>query len=188
MRSFLALLVLVAVIGDVSAQSRRGRRQNARQSQYSNQEAAVMGSTMLTMPAAPVPAAPPSWRTEESQSPAASAGTITAGQECADALAEVNAARAQRGLRPYANDPGLAAGALACARARAQQHNHGHCNGPGGDFAYLPAGVHAEAGGCAAWQPSWGFGACAMYDNYVYCGAAWVMGNDGLKYCHLFVR
>lgn len=110
--------------------------------------------------------------------------------KCDDALAEVNAARAQRGLRPYLPDPVLNRAARKCAEWRAARLCEGHCNLPQGDFTFLEPvyPVGSCAGGCAAWQPSWGFGACAMYDNYTYCGAAWVMGRDGLKYCHLFVR
>ncbi len=105
-----------------------------------------------------------------------------------DALWEVNAKRAARGMRPYLNDAGLNQGALACATYRAARLMFGHCDGQMGDFAFLPPGVHAEAGGCAAYEPSYGFMACAMFDNYTYCGAAWVLGRDGKRYCHLFVR
>lgn len=190
MRSLLALLVVLAFVADVSAQSRRQRRQMEQQSQWSQQNAAVMGGTVLTMNPAPAvtPAPASSWRTEESKKSEPTSTTITAGQECADALTEVNANRAQRGLRPFINDPLLAQGALACARVRAASHHAGHCDGQRGDFAYLPAGAQATAGGCGALELSWGWGTCCTYDNYTYCGAAWVMGNDGRRYMHLFVR
>jgi len=104
----------------------------------------------------------------------------------ADALAEVNATRAQRGLPPFMPDPMLNQAAQACARQRAARMIDGHL--PESDFAYLPAGVSASAAGCAAWEPSMGWGACCTYDSYTYAGAAWSMGNDGRRYMHLFVR
>lgn len=109
---------------------------------------------------------------------------------CADALSEVNAARAKRGLKPYLPDPVLSEAALKCAKVRAAGLIQGHCSGPRGDFAYLPANFNTNgiAAGCAAWEPSWGWGACCTYDGYKYCGAAWVLGKDGRRYMHLFVR
>lgn len=101
-----------------------------------------------------------------------------------DALEQLNAQRAQRGLRPYIHDAGLTQAAQRCAEIRAERLIFGHIN----DFAYVPSGSQASASGCAAWEPSWGFGACAVYDNYTYCGAAWVMGRDGKRYCHAFYR
>lgn len=114
--------------------------------------------------------------------------TKATGKCCDDALAEVNAARAQRGLRPYVNDPALNEAARKCAARRASIHCAGHC--PESDFTYLSPSVNTNGvvGGCAAWEPSWGWGACATYDNYTYCGAAWVMGSDGRRYMHLFAR
>jgi hypothetical protein len=103
-----------------------------------------------------------------------------------DALAEVNATRAQRGLRPYQHDPLLNQAAQACAKQRATRQISGHL--PESDFHYLPSGASANAAGCAAWTPDWGWGACCTYDNYTYAGAAWVMGQDGRRYMHLFVR
>jgi hypothetical protein len=100
-------------------------------------------------------------------------------------LAEVNAARAKRGLRPFQHDPQLTHAAQACARTRASRRIAGHLSN---DFAYLPAGVTAKAAGCGALEPSWGWGTCCTYDNYTYAGAAWVMGADGKRYMHLFVR
>lgn len=102
-----------------------------------------------------------------------------------DALGEVNAERAKRGLAPYRNDPLLAQAAYTAATKRAAGLIAGHLPN---DFACLPPGGSATTAGCAAWEPSWGFGACAMYDNYTYAGAAWVMGRDGRRYMHLFVR
>lgn len=190
MRSFLALLVLVAMVADVSAQSlreRRAMRREARQGRLIDQDAAIVSSTVLTSNPAPdtSPAMPPLPRRPEEAKSEASPTTITAGQECADALAEVNAERAKRGLRPFVHDPLLAQGALACARERAKFHIHGHLDS---DFARLPSGASATAAGCGALELSWGWGTCCTYDNYTYCGAAWVMGNDGRRYMHVFVR
>lgn len=111
--------------------------------------------------------------------------SATTGTSCAEALDEVNATRAQRGLKPFIHDPELSKAAYGCAKARAAGLIAGHLPS---DFAYLPSGATATSAGCAAWEPSWGWGACCTYDNYTYAGAAWVMGNDGRRYMHLFVR
>jgi hypothetical protein len=103
----------------------------------------------------------------------------------ADALEEVNAARAARGLRPFIKDDNLTAGAMNVADFRAARRMAGHTKN---DFAGLPAGCTARAAGCAAWPPSMGWGACCTYENYRYAGAAWAMGPDGKRYMHLFVR
>ena len=103
-----------------------------------------------------------------------------------DALDEVNAERARRGLKPFLPDPLLNKAALACARQRSARGIHGHL--PESDFSYLPAGAQATSAGCGALEPSWGWGTCCTYDNYTYAGAAWVMGADGRRYMHLFVR
>lgn len=102
-----------------------------------------------------------------------------------EALQEVNAARARRGLRPFQPDPLLAEAARRCAEVRASRRIAGHLSS---DFAYLPSGASARAAGCGALEPSWGWGTCCTYDNYTYAGAAWVMGTDGRRYMHLFVR
>jgi hypothetical protein len=103
-----------------------------------------------------------------------------------DALAEVNATRAQRGLPAFQPDPLLNQAARSCAKQRASRLISGHL--PESDFHYLPSGASANAAGCAAWTPDWGWGACCTYDSYTYAGAAWVMGQDGRRYMHLFVR
>lgn len=105
-----------------------------------------------------------------------------------DALDEVNARRAARGLPAFIKDPGLTLAAAACAKVRAASFVDGHLGGPMGDFGYLPAGVSASAAGCGALEPSWGWGTCCMDDHYTYAGAAWVMGANGKRYMHLFVR
>ena len=110
---------------------------------------------------------------------------VVAGPLHGDALAEVNAARAMRGLPPYLRDEGLTVGALTVARFRAANGIGGHT---GNDFAGLPAGVGASAAGCAAWPVGLGWGACTTYERWTYAGAAWAIGADGRRYMHLFVR
>ncbi len=117
--------------------------------------------------------------------PAPSALPVASSTGSADALDEVNAYRAKKGLRPFIGDPLLTQAANACAKQRAATHCHGHL---ASDFAYLPAGAVATAAGCGALEPSWGWGTCCADDNYTYAGAAWVMGSDGRRYMHLFVR
>lgn len=102
-----------------------------------------------------------------------------------DALNEVNSARAQRGLPPFIHDPNLASAAEVCAGLRAQYLLAGHT---ANDFAALPFGVSASAAGCGALDPSWGWGTCCTFDNYRYAGAAVVVGRDGRRFMHLFVR
>ena len=112
-------------------------------------------------------------------------GVAPTGATAEDVLAEVNALRAQRGMRPYILDTGLTEGALRCAITRAQQHQAGHTSN---DFAYLPPGVRASAGGCAAWPVGQGWGSCCIWENATYAGAAYCIGTDGKRYMHLFVR
>jgi hypothetical protein len=103
----------------------------------------------------------------------------------AEALDEVNAVRAARGLRPLVKDDGLTEAALGAAKYRADRLMAGHTSN---DFAFLPAGASAPSAGCAAWEPSLGWGSCCTYDSYTYAGAAWALGSDGRRYMHLFVR
>ena len=110
------------------------------------------------------------------------AGRAFAGE---DALAEVNAARAARGLAPYLRDDNLTAGAKHVADFRAQRMIEGHT---GNDFGGLPVGTTASASGCAAWAQGMGWGSCCCYDHYRSAGACWAMGRDGRRYMHLFVR
>jgi|SRR6516162_1759509 hypothetical protein len=109
-------------------------------------------------------------------------GQVKAGQ---DALDEVNAARARRGLLPYVRDAGLTAGAICVADFRAQRLISGHT---GNDFRGLPPGVNARVSGCAAWEPHMGWGACCTFERWHYAGAAWSMGRDGRRYMQLFCR
>lgn len=108
----------------------------------------------------------------------------TASMTASDALQEVNAARAARGLPPYLEDPGLTAAAMACAQVRAMHRIAGHIN----DFAYLPAGSYAGAAGCGAMDASWGVQVCDKFANWRYAGVASVMGSDGKMYHHAFYR
>ena len=102
-----------------------------------------------------------------------------------EALNEVNAVRAARGLRPFVRDAYLTAGARNAAQFRAARLIEGHT---ANDFGALPSGGYATAAGCAAWEPSMGWGACCTYENYTYAGAAYAQGRDGRRYMHLFVR
>jgi hypothetical protein len=88
-------------------------------------------------------------------------------------------------LKPFIKDPDLTAGAINVADFRAARLIAGHTSN---DFAGLPPGCTARAAGCAAWEPSFGWGACCTYDNYTYAGAAWATARDGRRYMHLFVR
>jgi hypothetical protein len=103
----------------------------------------------------------------------------------AEALDEVNATRTARGLRPYIRDANLTSAATACAEFRAARLIAGHTSN---DFAALPPGTSATSAGCAAWEPSFGWGSCCTYDGYTYGGAAYATGRDGRRYMHLFVR
>lgn len=107
------------------------------------------------------------------------------GSKVRDALDEVNAARAARGLRPFINDPDLALAALACADYRAERLMARHSDI--GDLSFIPGGKKAVAG-CAAWPPSLGWGSCCTYENWTYAGAAQCLGRDGRRYMQLFVR
>jgi len=102
-----------------------------------------------------------------------------------DALDEVNAYRAKRGLPPFKHDPQLTIAAKRAAETRAKALWDGHLSN---DFACLPTGATADAAGCGALEDSFGWGTCCMDDNYSHAGAAWVRGSDGRRFMHLFVR
>lgn len=102
-----------------------------------------------------------------------------------DAMDEVNQARKARGLTEFRIDPLLVQAAREAALKRASSLIHGHL---ASDFDCLPPGGQATAAGCGALESSWGWGTCCTYDNYTYAGAAWVMGRDGRRYMHIFVR
>lgn len=115
---------------------------------------------------------------------AASPGSCVPG----DGLDEVNAKRAARGLRAFIRDEGLTQAARGAAEYRAHYQMFGHITAGAGDFAFLPAGVRADAAGCAAYPAHYGWLSCCINENASHAGAAWVMGTDGLRYMHLFVR
>lgn len=103
-----------------------------------------------------------------------------------EALDEVNATRAARGLYPYVYDEGLTVAAKRLALTRATYLIEGHL---ANDFAAVPPGSYARSTGCAAWPPHLGWGSCCQYDTqFRYAGAAWHMGRDGRRYMHLVVR
>lgn len=103
-----------------------------------------------------------------------------------DALYEVNADRIAWGLPPLIHDPMLTIAAQQCASIRARNLTEGHLSN---EYAYLPPGSWADATGCGALAPSWGWGTCCTDERqYRYAGAAVVTGRDGRRYMHLFVR
>lgn len=101
-----------------------------------------------------------------------------------DALDEVNAARAARGLRPFLRDQALTSAARSAAHYRAVRSIAGHTPN---DFAHVPSGSSANAAGCAAWPPEFGWGSCCTYESWTYAGAAYAVGRDGRRYMHLYV-
>lgn len=105
-----------------------------------------------------------------------------------DALDELNAQRAQRGLPPYRRDPALTKAAMKCASTRAKTHVHGHMQGGMSDFTCLDAGVPCECTGAEAPGQNYppGFWTCAMYDNYTVAGAARAFDERGEQYMSLF--
>jgi hypothetical protein len=127
--------------------------------------------------------ADPNWKPEDSKTAAAQIARPVGGAQ--NAMAEVNAARAARGLRPFVEDPELTAAAMQCADFRAARLMAGHTIS---DFSALRPGVSASASGCAAW-PAWmGWGSCCWEDDYLEAGAAFTVGPDNLRYMHIFVR
>lgn len=100
-----------------------------------------------------------------------------------DGLAELNQQRARKGLHPFMRDEGLTQAAMRCADVRAANRCEGHTQN---DFSYLN-GAQADAAGCAAATPEWGWLSCCMDDDYQYAGAAYAW-SGGQRYMHLFVR
>lgn len=129
--------------------------------------------------------------TNSSESPNSSTATpapavkpsLTTGSD--DALDEVNAYRAKRGLPAFKHDAQLTIAAKRAAETRAKALWDGHL---ANDFACLPSGATADAAGCGALEDSFGWGTCCADDNYSHAGAAWVRGSDGRRFMHLFVR
>lgn len=109
----------------------------------------------------------------------------SAAQGGTDALDEVNAVRAGRGLPAFQRDEALSIAASKAADFRAARNIAGHTSS---DFAFVPQGASAGAAGCAAWTPGFGWGSCCTYERWRYAGAAWAMGRDGRRYMHLYVR
>ena len=102
-----------------------------------------------------------------------------------DALIEVNIARARRGLPAFIHDVNLYRAAEGCAQFRADRRIKGHTPN---DFAALPPGTLARSAGCGAMETSWGWQSCCTFDRHTYAGAAVVIGRDGQRYMHIFVR
>jgi hypothetical protein len=117
--------------------------------------------------------------------PIAPAEELQAVATAQQVLDEVNAARAARGLQPFALDENLARGATSCAVFRAGHRLDGHTSN---DFGFLPSGTQARAAGCAAWPVGSGWGSCCTFENYQFAGAGFCVGPDGRRYMHLFVR
>jgi hypothetical protein len=110
------------------------------------------------------------------------------GVAAVDALDEVNRYRASRGLPVFARDEQLSRAADAVADYRAARLIEGHVfEGSTTDYSFLPSGARAEATGCAACTPSWGWQSCCAEERWRYAGAAWAMGRDGQRYMHLYV-
>jgi hypothetical protein len=147
------------------------------QVQITNGSAVIIGD-------APAVAAVPTPTVVQAQYTPASTPMFN-GAGAVDALDEVNATRARRGLPPFARDENLTRGAMGCAQARAARLSFGHT---ANDFAFLPPGTPCSATGCAAYPSSYGWMSCATYDSYRSAGAAWAMGADGKRYMSLFVR
>lgn len=196
MRSFFAIAAVLALCADASAQRRRVQQIVPQCSGSSCQQQnfySVPSTAQSVQPAGGYTVAGASlgglvciggvWY----QSSTAESAIATPGG-AVEALDEVNMARAQRGLRPYIRDASLTVAASRAAEYRAARRIAGHLTGGRGDFIFLPPGATANATGCAALSPAYGFKACAVYDSYTHAGAAKIVGPDGLLYSHLFVR
>jgi hypothetical protein len=209
--SFLALLLMAAFVASVDARPHRIRirttetwtqtpaglscSQETRIRETGAPPVILVPQVQPTQPtqpmSTPLPSATPAPKPKTAE--AAPAETLPNGEQtvslvegAVEALDEVNARRAQKGLYPFVRDPHLTIGAAVCARHRATYLMFGHTSN---DFAGLPQGATAVGSGCAAWEPSWGWGSCCSDDvGPRYAGAAWVMGRDGKRYMHLFVR
>lgn len=184
MRRFaLAALMLLVLVSSASAQSRRERRQMQRQGQNQgwSEGWTVVETPQIVATAPPVSPGPPE------VGPTVTPPKPDDFNGSADAMDEVNAKRARKGLPPLQRDPLLCQAAYECARQRAARNIHGHL--PESDFSYLPSGAHATVGGAGALEDSWGWETCA-YDSMQYRvgGAAWVRGPGGLRFMHFFGR
>ncbi|MCU0718882.1 MAG: hypothetical protein MUC83_04205 [Pirellula sp.] len=177
--AFVVFMLVMQTVADAGLFRRGVRTSNATTTKAVSRPAHVAQAAHSVQTGATIQTAQLSTTAEPSGANQASVEEVT------DALAEVNAARVKRGLRPFQHDPQLTQAALQCAQIRASRRIAGHLPN---DFAYLPAGSTARSAGCGAMEPSWGWGTCCTYENYTYAGAAWVMGADGKRYMHLFVR
>lgn len=182
MRVFILCFVMnLVVVGTADAGPVRRFRQS------STGTSAAVAATPAAAPSASATVAPAGGEAKVAEAaaekPASEKAVVLPSVD--DALEEVNAARVKRGLAPFVHDPKLNEAAKACAKIRATSFIEAHL---ANDFAYLPAGATATSAGCGALEPSWGWGTCCTYDNYTHAGAAWVMGADGKRYMHLFVR
>jgi len=171
----LSCLVTLYVVADVSAQGRRSQRRQVNWSHNTADQSATM------------PQSTGANRATTAEESATNVATNKNLQGVDDAMDEVNAKRAMKGLPPLRKDPLLSKAALACAKQRAARNIHGHL--PESDFSYLPSGASATVGGCGALDDSWGWETCA-YDSLQYTigGAAWVRGPGGLRFMHFFAR
>lgn len=191
----IALVLTLCLVTDASARGHRGRHHGGRHhgscgegcgGNYTGGGGCCTGSGCC---AAPIPAPAPIPVPGPSPAPAPVPPKKMpepggSSEEAQEALGEVNAVRAARGLRPYVVDELLVIGAKRCAVYRAARLIEGHT---GNDFVFLPAGAYARAGGCAAWHGN-DWGSCCTYDGYTYAGAAWARGRDGRRFMQLFVR
>ena len=182
-RFLLAALALATVAIDAEAGPLRRRAQQSYQPSYQPYSQPYQPFYQPSDQPSYAPVQPTGeYVTNYTPSATTSPGPIEAGS---DALDEVNAKRAARGLRPYVRDEGLTQAARACAAFRAGHRLFGHTSN---DFSFVPPGTAASSAGCAAYPASYGWMSCCVYENYTYGGAAWVMGPDGQRYMHLFVR
>lgn len=201
-RSLLAALALTAAATDSEAGPFRRRAQPTSQPSYQPAPQPTYQSAYQSpiTPSAVTPAGgvvissdpvvTPAVEYTSSYTPAATTiapvvGFDPAGGMGGDALSEVNAKRAARGLRPFLRDEGLTRAATGAAQFRAERGLFGHTSN---DFSFVPPGTSASSAGCAAYPASYGWMSCCVYDNYTYGGAAYVTGRDGKRYMHLFVR
>ncbi len=182
MSRLIAVCLALVVVGSVDAGPLR-RRTAVQQPTYSPSV-----SSYSTMSAASSTYTDGSITTTSSSSSESSTVIIGGEAGAVEALGEVNAKRAARGLRPLIMDPNLTIAAQRTASFRARNLLFGHVTGGSGDFGFLPPGTNAASAGCAAYPESYGWLSCCTYEGYTYGGAAWALGRDGKRYMHLFVR
>ena len=172
----LSCLVALVMVADVSAQGRRSRRGR------SVENNTVYGSGTTTS-SAQQSGVSRTITSEEAKQYSVATGNS---QGSENAMTEVNAKRALKGLPALQVDLLLCKAAHDCAKQRAARNIHGHL--PESDFSYVH-GTSATVGGCGALEDSWGWETCA-YDSsqYTVGGAAWVRGPNGLRFMHFFGR